>query len=80
MAVGQEAVLRGREAERRAGFVQHDEVVAGALHLGEADSHRRIMGGAPAPVGRGPAQTQPALRKRQYSKPDSPAMSPSAAT
>ena len=41
MAVGQEAVLRRVEAQRAAGFVQHDEVVAGALHLGEADSHRR---------------------------------------
>ncbi len=47
MAVGQEAVLRGDEAQRRAGLVQHDEVVAGALHLGKANSHRRIIGRAP---------------------------------
>jgi hypothetical protein len=43
MPIGQETVLRCAEAERGAGFVQHDEVVAGTLHLGEADSHRGII-------------------------------------
>jgi hypothetical protein len=42
MAVGQVAVLRGAEAQRPARFVEHDEVVARALHLGEADAHGRL--------------------------------------
>jgi hypothetical protein len=43
VAVGQKAVLRGREAQRAARFVEHDKVVAGSLHLGKANSHRAII-------------------------------------
>ena len=38
-AVAQAAQLLGAELDRRAGGVEHDEVVAGALHLGELQSH-----------------------------------------
>ena len=39
--VRQEAVLARREAQRAARFIEHDEVVAGPLHLGETDAHGR---------------------------------------
>ncbi len=39
VAVRQEAVLAGRQVQPCAGLVEHDEVVAGALHLGETDTH-----------------------------------------
>ena len=43
MPVGQRAELLGAELQRLAGGVEHDEVVARALHLGEAQFHRAIM-------------------------------------
>jgi hypothetical protein len=43
VAVGQEAVLTRGQLQRPARFVEHDEIVARALHLGEADSHGRII-------------------------------------
>jgi hypothetical protein len=36
--------LRGAEVQALLGFVQHNKVVAGALHLGEADVHIWIIG------------------------------------
>lgn len=39
VAVGEIAVLRGREAQAPLRFVEHDEIVAGTLHFGEADLH-----------------------------------------
>jgi hypothetical protein len=39
VAVRQLPVLRFAQMEQAAGFVEHDEVVAGALHLGEAHLH-----------------------------------------
>ena len=44
------AALRGVEGERRAGGVEHDEVVARALHLGEAQPHARIIDAASCAV------------------------------
>ncbi len=43
VAVSQPAVLGTGEAEAAAGLVKHDEVIARALHLGEADSHGGII-------------------------------------
>ena len=43
MPVRQEPVLPGREVQAVAGFVQHNEIIAGALHFGEADLHERII-------------------------------------
>ena len=40
VAVAQNAVMRGGEPQRAAGFVQHDKVVASTLHFGKRDSHR----------------------------------------
>jgi hypothetical protein len=42
--IGQPTVLRGAEVQALLGFVQHNKVVAGALHLGEADVHIWIIG------------------------------------
>jgi hypothetical protein len=39
MAIGQEAVLGRAQAQAAPRLVEHDEVVARALHLGEADVH-----------------------------------------
>ena len=44
--VAEPAHLRGRQREGRAGGVEHDEIVARALHLGEAQSHVRAIIGA----------------------------------
>lgn len=43
MAIPQKAVVRRRQAQATAGFVQHNEVVARALHFGELDSHTGII-------------------------------------
>ena len=37
------AVVRRRQAQAALGFVQHDKVVASALHFGEANLHVRII-------------------------------------
>src|SRR6185369_104836 len=42
-AIGQVAVLRGREGKGFARGVEHDEVVSGPLHLGKAQLHAAIM-------------------------------------
>ena len=43
MPVGQKTVLRSRQTQQPAGFVKHHEIVAGALHFGESDSHMHII-------------------------------------
>ncbi len=52
VAVGEGACLRGREVDRLAHAVQHDEVVALALHLREADPHAWPLYGEGSPGGR----------------------------
>ena len=44
-AVAQTTQLRGAQGEGLAGGVDHDEVVAGALHLGEGQVHGAIVAG-----------------------------------
>ena len=39
VAVGQKAVLGGRESQGPGGFVEHDKIVARALHFGKGDLH-----------------------------------------
>jgi uncharacterized membrane protein len=41
--VRQQAVMRAAQPELASGFVKHHKIVAGALHFGETDSHRRII-------------------------------------
>jgi hypothetical protein len=41
--VCQPTVLGGAQVQALLGFVQHDKVVADALHFGEADVHLRII-------------------------------------
>lgn len=43
VTIGQETVLVSAQAQRARSLVQHDKVVAGALHLGEADFHAVII-------------------------------------
>ena len=43
VAIGQVAVVRSRQAQAALGFVQHNEIVASALHFGEANLHVRII-------------------------------------
>ena len=45
MAIGQPAVLGRAQPQATAGFVQHDEIVAGTLHLGETDVHGASLSG-----------------------------------
>ena len=40
--ITEQAHLLGRQAERRSRGVQHDEIVAGTVHLGEADLHAAL--------------------------------------
>ena len=51
--VGEAAQLRGVELERRARRVEHDEVVARALHLREAQPHGGIIPPRPRAADRG---------------------------
>ena len=52
VTVGQKSVLRGAQAKRLPGLVEHHEIIAGALHFGESNSHagiiRRPLRGIPA--------------------------------
>ena len=43
VAVGQKAVLGRAELKAALGFVEHDKVIARALHFGEADAHFGII-------------------------------------
>jgi hypothetical protein len=43
-AISQQAQLRAIERKRLGNAIEHHEVVAGALHLGEAQSHAGIIG------------------------------------
>jgi hypothetical protein len=50
MPVRKKAVLSGSKVQRPSGFIQHDKIIAGALHFGELDSHPAII---PALPGKG---------------------------
>ena len=43
MAVGQKAVMLGAQPQLGTRFVQHDKVVAGALHFGKGYAHGSIV-------------------------------------
>jgi hypothetical protein len=48
MPIGQKPVLLTRQTEQAARLVEHDKVVAGALHFGKLNPHQRIIGSGPA--------------------------------